>query len=202
MNLTELAELLLLKVYDVATKQGFSTEVSLDEVAKEFGENDEFKVFQIGKTLEARNLIHGLFRKGETSAILTGEGALFIEQKGETGIIEKYQKNPTTYIYGNVTNIHNVKDSNISANSSHLNQEIVIINDWDKIIASMVEIIRNDRVIGEDKKSDALADIETLKVQLRKKSKSKDLIKMLLGNLGDISSIASLVIQLTSSIHL
>jgi len=201
MTVTELAELLLLRIYDTAMKKGFNEEVSLSQLAKDFGEEDEAKIIQIGKSLESRNLIVGLFRKGDTSALLTGNGALFVEKDGETGIIVKYKENPSTFInIEKFTNIHDINNSNISANSSDSNQKISILNEWENILNKMNETINKDNSLEQEEKQDIIADCETLKLQMNKKSRNKELINSILNKLGNFTSIASFVVQLSQMI--
>ncbi len=200
MSNTELAELFLTVVFDEAEKNGHGTRISLDEIASKFGVNDKMRVYNIAKYLHDRNLIEADFTVGETWAMITGGGAIFVEQGGSTGIIGKYRANPNSYItIDNSTKIYgNVSNSNIATHSPHATQTASTKNpDIEKLILLITETIKKDSTLSTERIVDAIQDIESLKLQLSKKNKSLALINSILTNLSDISSIASFILQLT-----
>ena len=92
MKSTELAELFLTRLYDLAEAKGHHNFFSLDEIAAEFGENDGAKVMGIAKHLESQGLVKAALSTGGSSAHITGTGSVFVEQGGRTGIIQKYRE--------------------------------------------------------------------------------------------------------------
>ncbi len=94
----ELAELFVLRLYDLAEAGGYSRFHSLDEIAKEFGVTDRVKGFNIGKSLEKRGLITPVFTHAGSSACINGDDALFVEQGGSTGVIPTFRCNPERFL--------------------------------------------------------------------------------------------------------
>lgn len=91
----------------------------------------------------------------------------------------------------------NVKDSNIAVNSLNVNQNIYVNKEITEVINKIIEVLKNNKQISSGMVRDTLIDIDTLKSQLSKKNKNKELIHSILNSLGNIASISSLVIQLT-----
>jgi hypothetical protein len=60
----------------------------------------------------------------------------------------------------------------------------------------MIQQLTKDSSITPERLADALQDIETIRLQLGKSNKDSSIIRSVLGNLGDISSIGSFVTQL------
>ncbi len=58
MNTSELAELFLTSLYDLAETKGHGNMFSLNDIAKQFGVTDQTKISNTAKSLESRNLIY------------------------------------------------------------------------------------------------------------------------------------------------
>jgi len=199
MTNTELAELFITLVYDEAESKGHHTQVFLDEIAKKFGVTDQSKVINVAKYLDSRGLIKGIFRINETYAMITGDGAIFVERGGDTGIIPKYRANPTSFIVNidsSTTIYGNVSNSNIATHSPNVNQTISFTPEIEGIFSQIFEVLRKDPTLSQELLADAIQDIETLKLQIAKTNKNKTTIESILSTLSNISSIASLVAQL------
>ena len=98
MTNTELSELLLVRLYDLAESEGHFKLHDLNETAQEFGITDMARVFRLAQALEGRGLITGAFASGPSvHASITGEGTLFVEQGGNTGIIKDYREHPQSF---------------------------------------------------------------------------------------------------------
>jgi hypothetical protein len=93
MKIAELAELLLVGLYDAAIAQGHAKYQSLDALAAQFGVADRGKVIELARLLEKRGLIDAVINNAGASARILGPGLVLVEQGGETGIIEKYRAN-------------------------------------------------------------------------------------------------------------
>jgi len=199
MTNTELAELLLTTVFDTAEKEGHDTLVPLVEVAQKFGIKDDMKVHNLAKFLESRDLIRPLYTNVGPLARITGEGAIFIERGGDTGIIRKYRNEPSSFIVNvdSSTNIYgDVSNSAVAANSPGATQTVSIGCDVKGILAQIVKALCSDASLSPAQLTDALQDIQTLKLQLAKTARNRSLIESILGNLANISSIGSFVAQL------
>src|SRR4030043_2403969 len=129
MNTSELAELFLTSLYDLAESEGHSKLFYLNDFATKIGVNDIGKIIKAAEILDARGLIHPVSYElgGGVHTAISGEGCLFVEQGGETGIIQKYRQNPDTFIVkiDQSTNIHgNVSHSNVSMHSRRVRQAV------------------------------------------------------------------------------
>jgi hypothetical protein len=133
-------------------------------------------------------------------ATLTGQGAVFVESGGESGIIRKYNANPAAFVINvdNRTTVQgNISNSNISSHSSNVNQQIQLAPNIAALLTAMVEKLNADNSISKDALSDALRDIETLKIQISKSGRNRNIIELIFSNLANISSIGSFVTQLS-----
>ena len=199
MTNTELAELLLTTVFDTAEKEGHHTPVPLVKVAQQFGIKDAVKVYNLAKFLESRGLIDPLYTNLGPLARITGEGAIFVERGGDTGIIPKYRKRPSSFVVNidNSTNIYgDVSSSNIAVSSPSASQSISIDSDVEGVINQIGQTLKSDSLLSQIQLTDALHDLETLKLQLMKSTKNKSVIESILANMASISSIGSFVAQL------
>ncbi len=200
MKNTELAELLLTTLYDNAETEGHGKIVVLDNVAKQFGVTDRMKIFNLAKYLESRGMIHPIYAGSGTLARITGEGAIFVERGGDTGIIPKYRKEPNSFvvnidsstrIYGDVSN------STVAVNSPGSTQSVLTKNEIGQLLTEIVKVLNSDTSLSKTKLADALQDIETLKLQLARSSRSKSVIEAILINLANIASIGSFIAQVS-----
>lgn len=100
MNTSELAELFLTSLYDLAESEGHTKLFHLNDFATKIGVHDIGKITKAANILESRGLIHLVSYQvgGGVSASISGEGCLFVERGGETGIIQKYRQKPR-YLY-------------------------------------------------------------------------------------------------------
>jgi hypothetical protein len=56
-------------------------------------------VRNVAKSLESRGLIQAVFTDGGTvHASITGDGALLVEQSGNTGVIPAFRSNPNRFL--------------------------------------------------------------------------------------------------------
>ena len=98
-------------------------------------------------------------------------------------------------------NVHgNVSHSSISSHSRGVSQAVTINNDIQGIISTIINALKADASLSAQDREDLLHDIEILKIQLSKNKKDKTFIESILGNLSNVSSIASFVLQLGSLI--
>jgi len=127
MRITQLHELILTRLYDYAKSHGYGEEVSLNNLAAEFGETDKAKIYFIAQDLERSGLIEAHHIMGDTLAFIRSEGERLIREGGTTGIISAFRRDPghffidqrdqSTNIYGSVSG------SNVATHSQNVNQE-------------------------------------------------------------------------------
>jgi hypothetical protein len=199
MRNVELAELLLVRLYDLAESEGHLKLHSLNAIAEEFGETDMGKVFNVAKALEGRGLIQAAFAMGpQVHACIAGEGSLFVEGGGDTGVIPRYRANPEHYmVIDQSTHFHApVSESNIAVHSPGAAQRVEISQEILNLLAAMEAALERDRESPERERTEARNDIAALRQELAREQPRRAVVKAILGTLGDLSSLASLALQL------
>ena len=202
MKSAELAELFLTKLYELAESSDYSQHFNLRKIASEFGETDRTKVRNIAEYLKDKGLIKAFFSKDGAEATISGDGAMLVEKGGDTGIIKKYKENPESVInIDQSTTIHgNVIQSNVSTHSPGVSQQLLGNEALDEVLDKMMRTVQADPVLSKEQITDILHDINTLKLQLNKSNRNKSFITAILSTLGNISSIASFVGQVSQLI--
>jgi hypothetical protein len=120
MTMTELADLILTRMYDLAQTQGYAEQFDVRAIAREFGEHEYMKVFNASKVLEDKGWILANFTMDEgIHAFLTGEGSIAVERGGITGIIHAFRQNPRRFlVVDQSTHYHGpISGQNIALNS-------------------------------------------------------------------------------------
>lgn len=200
MTVSELSELLLFFLYEQANQEGHTQIIALNPYAQQVGINDVGRIYNATEILKDRGLIKNVCYHvdGMVRASISGEGCLFIENGGQTGIIQKYRSNPHVYtvnidqstvIQGNVSN------SNITAHSLRVTQK-VLSNDIQNILSQIIDALNRDLSLSNSDREDLLQDVESLRGQLSKNKKDRTLIERILNNLSSIASIGSFVTNL------
>jgi len=198
MTNTQLAELFLLRLYDLAESEGHGRFVVLNSIAAEFGVTDVMKINHLAQALENRGFIKRLASVGGTvRAHITGDGALVVEAGGETGVIRDYREKPQKYavtvdqstnFYGPVSGSHINVTSSVSV--PPLPGEVV------ELFNKMLEKIQSDSDLTESSRRDLAADVANLRLELERAKPRRPIAEALLSTLGDASSITSFAIQL------
>jgi hypothetical protein len=119
MTMTQLAELILTRMYDRAQTQGYEEHFDVRAIAQELGEIDYTKVYRASQVLEQDGLIRADYDVGNgVHAFLAGRGAIAVEHGGHTGILPQFRRNPQRFLtpivdqrvqninYGSVTGQH------------------------------------------------------------------------------------------------
>jgi hypothetical protein len=199
MTNTQLAELLLVRLYDLAESGGHMTLHELNPIAKELGVTDSMKVFNIAKSLEQRGLIKGAFGRN-VSACFTGNGSMFVEQGGDTGIIEEFRHSPARFIVDQSTHFYGpVSGSNVAAHSTVGSQGVADSN-VERLLKAIVDRLAADSSLDETRRSELRQDIEALRSELQRSSPRRGMLRELLSTLSDVSSIAQLATQLQAAL--
>ncbi len=100
MTSQEVAELFLTALYDLADSAPHPHFLfTVNEFAPTFGIDDKDLIVKAFTDLESRGLVFcaSMDNWGGISAGITPEGAIFVERGGETGIIERYRKDPMAF---------------------------------------------------------------------------------------------------------
>jgi hypothetical protein len=128
MTITKLHELILTRLYDHAKSHGYGEEVSLNNLAAEFGETDKAKIYFIACDLERSGLIEANHIMGNTVAFIRPEGERLVRESSTTGIISAFRRDPGRFLIDQrdqSTNIYgSVSDSNLAFHSQSTNQSV------------------------------------------------------------------------------
>ncbi len=198
MQITELSELILVRLYDLENEQGGGLH-DLLKLGEEFGETSRSKIDQAAKVLEARGLILASFNMVTTNARITGEGSLFVEQGGETNVIARYREDPSSLtIVDQSTHFHGtVSDSNVAVGSRDVTQSIES-TETTTLLNEIHETLVNDQSLENAARTDLLNDVETLRAELSRVAPRQGVLKAILSTLRDVASIGGLVAKLAA----
>jgi hypothetical protein len=127
---------------------------------------------------------------------ITAEGAMLVEEGGETGIISRYQSSPGSFIFDQSTRIYgDVHGSQVTAHSQVAHQELRVSHEASTLISQIVERIASDTTLGE-RRDELRADAEMVQRELSRKEPRLQIVRSLLSTLSEASSVAGLVLQL------
>jgi hypothetical protein len=201
MTTEELAELFLAHLYELADEAPHPNFLfSVNDFAPKLGIADRKEVQKAIDYLGDRGLIilASFDMLGGINAGITMEGSIFVEKGGETGMIEQYRKTPKTLVRtpfeSSPPPIDQGRTETVSEErqSSFLARRAV-----EAILEDIEDILERDETVAADAKKDLLSDLATLKIQMGRNVKSRQIIDVLLGNLSGIPSIAPLVTGLS-----
>jgi hypothetical protein len=201
MTTEELAELFLAHLYELADEAPHPNFLfSVNDFAPKLGIADRKEVQKAIDYLGDRGLIilASFDMLGGINAGITMEGSIFVEKGGETGMIEQYRKTPKTLVRtpfeSSPPPIDQGRTETVSEErqSSFLARRAV-----EAILEDIEDILERDETVAADAKKDLLSDLATLKIQMGRNVKSRQIIDILLGNLSGIPSIAPLVTGLS-----
>ncbi len=202
MTTEELAELFLTSLYDMAEAAPHPYFLfSMNEFVPRMGISDMAELRRALNLLEEKGLIYlaSTDAWGGVSAGITMEGSVFVEKGGETGIIERFRKDPSSI--GIVPQAASApsptqipaepsmpmgappRPSPLSDSSEGM---------LEAVLSEMATAVQNDTVMESSERGDLLADIETLRIQLSKRTKNQAVIMTILDNFSGVSFLAPL----------
>jgi hypothetical protein len=131
---------------------------------------------------------------GGISAGISIEGSVFVEKGGETGMIEQYRKNPQTLARTPpVPSPHPITQERTETVNEEKQRPLFARCAVEAILQDIEDMLERDNTVAADDKKDLFSDLVTIKIQMERNVKSRQIIDVLLGNLSSISSIAPLV---------
>jgi hypothetical protein len=207
MTTEELAELFLTYLYDLAEAAPHPNFLfSLNEFIPRFGLIDLEQLQQAINSLGDRGLIimAGLDVFGGISAGITMEGSVFVEKGGETEIIEQYRRDPQKFVKTQESfPAQPVVES--QPQTLIVEQEkstrVVINRAVEAILADIEDNLKRDSSVEAELRHDLMADLETLRLQMKKQVKNKTIIEAILNNLEALPSVAPLAAGLKSIVQ-
>jgi hypothetical protein len=199
----ELAELFLAHLYELAEAAPHPNFLfSANDFAPLFGINDTGELQKALQYLGDRGLVilAGLDPLGGVSAGITIEGSVFVEEGGETGIIERYHKDRGAFITTSpeVPSMASFfpADSIDTSPGTEKQGAFYAGRAINAILADIEEILDRDADVSTETKRDVLSDLATLKIQMERNVKNKAVIGAMLESLAEVPSIAPLVTAL------
>lgn len=159
-----------------------------------FGEKDLRKLDNILKFLDVRGLVKDCQIAGDAMGYITTEGAMWVEEGGDTGIISRYKASPEGFVIDQSTKIYgNVHGGQVASHSHTTTQHIGSSAEALALASQIVDRLTSDAASAEE----VVADAKLLEQELKRREPRRRLLQSLLSTLADISSISSLVSQLS-----
>ncbi len=208
MTTEELAELFLMSLYDMAEAAPHPYFLfTMNEFVAKMGISDMAELRKALDILEEKGFIYlsSTDAWGGVSAGITIDGSSFVEKGGQTGIIERYRIDPSSI--GIVPRTESTplpaQETSVSAGSPESLFQPSVADPsrdmLDAILAEMATAVRSEIKTEPSVRSDLLDDIETLRIQLSRRTKNQAVIKALLDNLSafpQLAPLARLVLRL------
>jgi len=197
MTTKELAELFLAHLNELADEAPHPNFLfSVNDFAPKLGITDREELQKAINYLGDRGFIilASFDMYGAISAGITIEGSIFVEKGGETGIIKQYRKNPQTSVRtpsessSPAIDQEKIETMNEEKQSPFFSNRAV-----EAILEDIEDVLERDDTMAAEAKKDLLSDLATLKIQMERNVKNKQIINVVLGNLSSIPSIAPLV---------
>ena len=197
MTTEELAELFMMSLYDMAEAAPHPYFLfTMNEFAPRMGITDMSELRKAISFLEDKGLIYlaSTDAWGGISAGITVDGSVFVENGGETGIIERFRKDPSSI--GIVPQPEQpaavLRQNTLQPPPLERPLQATSEGMLDAVLAEMVTTVENEATLGPAARRDLFTDIETLKIQLSKQTKNKAIIMAILDNLANVAGLAPL----------
>jgi hypothetical protein len=126
------------------------------------------------------------------SAMISGNGISFVENGGETGIINAYRSNPqeiVEMVSREVQAIPGPEPFVTTDVDTENKPEPSLSETIDEIFLRIMDILMSEPTLSQPVREDALKDLESLKIQVSRNTRNWRLIEMLLDSLAEIPSI-------------
>jgi hypothetical protein len=197
MTTEELAELFLAHLYELAEEAPHPNFLfSVNDFAPKLGITDREELQKALNYLGDKGFIilASFDRFGGISAGITIEGSSFVERGGETGIMGQYRKN--SKIFEKIPSgpyppaIDREKPVAVKEEKQALffTRQAV-----EAILEDIENVIEKDDTVSLEARKDLFSDLATLRIQMERNVKYRQIINIVLNNLSNIPSIAPLV---------
>jgi hypothetical protein len=200
MSTEELAELFLTHLYDLAESAPHPNFLfSANDFAPRFGISDMAELQKAMQYLGDRGFIilASLDALGGISAGITIDGSVFVENGGETGIIDRYRKDPQAFVSAPSEPVPpSAPLAGAEAKGPERENTSYAGRAVEAILADIEDILDRDPHVSAETRKDVFSDLATLKIQMARNVKNKAVIGAMLESLAAIPSIAPLVTAL------
>ena len=205
MTTEELAELFLAHLYNLAEEAPHPNFLfSVNDFAPKLGITDREGLQKAINYLGDRGFIilasFDMF--GGISAGITIEGSIFVEKGGETGIIKQHQKISQTFARTpSQPSLPAIDRERAEAANEEEQSPFFPRRAVEAILEDIEDVLQRDGTVAAEAKKDLLSDLATLKIQIERTVKNRQIINLVLGNLSSIPSIAPLVTGLNGIVE-
>jgi len=201
MTKEELAELLLTALYDMAESTPHPYFLfSMNELVPRLSGVDMAQIREALYLLESQGLVYiaSMDSWGNISAMITPDGCAFVERGGETGIVERYRKDPTSFITETPPSVPELLQSaplEYTPESTTPAPPVQNVSGdvFEAMLGEMAEALRHESGLEPSKREDLLSDVQALKLQLGKQTINRTVVMGLLEGLSEIPSLLPLV---------
>jgi hypothetical protein len=207
MTTEELEELFLTYLYDLAEAAPHPNFLfTLNDFVPMLGITDGEQLQQAINSLGDRGFIilASFDAFGGISAGITIEGSTFVEQGGETGVIELYRQDPQRFkkIQPEPSSQPVCENQAPTAIATEEKPSVLTMGRAvEAILADIEDSLKRDDTVGAEIKGDLLADVETLRIQISRKVKNKAAIEAILNDFSGIPSVSPLITGLKSIVQ-
>jgi hypothetical protein len=205
MTTEEIAELFLAHVYELADEAPHPNFLfSVNDFMPKLGMIDREEVQKAINYLGDRGfvILASFDMVGGISAAITIEGSVFVEKGGETGMIKQYRKNPQTLVRTPLVPSFPPIDQERNETVNEERNPIFARRAVKAILEDIEDMLDRDDTVTADIKKDLLSDLATIKIQMERNVRSRQIIDVVLDNLSRISSIVPLVTGLKHIIEI
>ncbi len=203
MTTEKLAELFLAHLYELAEAAPHPNFLfSVDDFLFKFGITNREELQKALNYLGDRGFIilASYDLVGGMGAGITGEGSIFVEKGGETGIIEMYRQSDQTFSKPSSASYMDQERTEVVTEER---QNILFARRAvEALLEDIEDTLKKDDTLAAEAKRDLLSDVATLKIQMGRNVKSGQIIGVLLGNLSGVPSLAPLVTGLSHIIDI
>lgn len=201
MTTEELAELLLTTLYDLAESRPHPYFLfSMNEFVPKLSGVDMAQIREALYLLESQGRIYiaSMDSWGNISAMITPDGCAFVEAGGETGMVERYRKDPSVYITEPPPSVPEL----LQGPSPEFTPEPTLTTPptqsasgdvFEAMLGEMAEALRREPGLEPSKREDLLSDVKALELQLGKQTINRTVVMGLLESLSSVPSILPLV---------
>ncbi len=197
MTTEEIAELFLAHLYELADEAPHPNFLfSVNDFVPKFGITDRKEVEKAINYLGDKGFIilASFDMLGGISAGITIEGSIFVEKGGETGVIEQYRKSPQGLVRSpSEPSSPPIGQERSETVAEEQQSSFFALRGAEAILEDIKDVLARDDTVAVDAKRDLLSDLATLKIQMERNVKNRQMIDLVLANLSSIPSIAPLV---------
>jgi hypothetical protein len=199
MTTEEIAELFLAHLYELAEEAPHPNFLfSVNDFIPKLGRIDREEIQKAIDYLGDRGfvILASFDMLGGISAGITVEGSVFVEKGGETGVIEQYRKNARTRVRTPPVSSSSPTDREKAETVNGERNPIFARRAVEAILNDIEDTLDRDDTVTVEAKNDLLSDLATIKIQMGRNVKNRQVIDVILGNLSIVASIAPFAIGL------